>query len=222
MTQPDRPRTDQRRNILITVLILGVVVLAVFVAAILRTALTGPDLSEALDARDVLYFDSPRPLPEVDLVTEDGDPFTTADFAGQWHLVYFGYTFCPDVCPTRLADLARAYEQLAGAGLADRLQVWLVTVDPERDTPERLDDYLAAFHADFAGLTGDENQALQPLARQLNSVFYREGEGDDYSVAHSDNLAVINPRGDYVALLRPPHDAGEIAEVLALLLENPR
>lgn len=213
----------QRRNVLVTVFILLALVVAIFVGAILRTSLASPDLVEALDAENTLYFEQPRPLPAVTLTDHQGRTLNTADLDdGRWRLINFGYTYCPDVCPTNMADLASAYRSLEQAGLSEQLDVWMVTVDPARDTPQTLAQYVPFFHEDFIGLTGDENDALQPLARQLNTVFYPEGEGEAYTVAHSDNQAVINPQGDYVALIRPPHSPEQYRNVLQLLINNPR
>lgn len=216
------PTPRQRRNILITVLVLVGVVLALFVGAMLRTVLASPDLKTELESRSALYFETPRSVPAVELVDHRGETFDTGDFGERWHLINFGYTHCPDICPTNMMDMAKANEQLAADGLADRVQMWMITVDPARDTPEKLADYVPFFDDSFIGLTGDVD-TLQPLAQQLNTVFYSEGGGDvneAYTVAHSDNMAILNPDGEYVALLRPPHRPQQIAEVLTLLIRH--
>lgn len=209
----------QRRNIWVTVSVLLGVVVAVFIGAIVRTIQAGPDLLAALDAENTLYFEQPRPLPAVELTMHQGDTINTGALDdGRWRLINFGYTYCPDICPTNMADIANAYRALDEAGLSEQLDVWMVTVDPQRDTVEQLSQYVPFFHQDFIGLTGDADTALQPLARQLNTVFYPEGDGDAYTVAHSDNQAVINPRGEYVALIRPPHSPDQYRDVLQLLI----
>lgn len=213
--------TEARKGrILITVIALVGVVLALFVGVMLRTILAEPDLKAELEARSALYFDPPRAVPVVDLVNHHGESFNTGDFGSQWQLINFGYTYCPDICPTNMMDMAKAREQLVADGLADRVQMWMITVDPARDTPEKLADYVPFFDDSFIGLTGEE-ASLQPLAQQLNTVFYAENSGDEevYTVAHSDNMAILNPQGQYVALLRPPHRPKQIAEVLTLLIQ---
>lgn len=213
--------TEARKGrILITVIALVGVVLALFIGVMLRTILAEPDLKAELEARSALYFDPPRAVSAVDLVNHHGDSFNTGDFGNQWQLINFGYTYCPDICPTNMMDMAKAREQLVADGLADQVQMWMITVDPDRDTPEKLADYVPFFDDSFIGLTGEE-AALQPLAQQLNTVFYAENSGDEevYTVAHSDNMAILNPQGQYVALLRPPHRPKQIAEVLTLLIQ---
>lgn len=223
MTGQTVPNTrQQQQRILITVLALLGVVLALFVGVMIRTVVATPDVKAELEARSALYFDSPRTVPAVDLINHQGETFNTADLDGRWHLINFGYTHCPDICPTNMMDMAKANEQLAAEGLNDQVQMWMISVDPARDTPEKLADYVPFYDDSFIGLTGDVDN-IQPLAQQLNTVFYTEGEGKDdeaYTVAHSDNLAIINPDGEYVALLRPPHRPKQIAEVLMLLIRN--
>ncbi|MFG1495779.1 SCO family protein [Saccharospirillum sp. HFRX-1] len=222
MTSSSKAGADQqRRGALRTALILFAIVIVVFVAAILRTTLAGPDLVSALEAHNTLYFEDPRPVPAVELIDHNGTTIETAQLNdGRWRLINFGYTFCPDICPTNMADLANAYRGLTDDGLSEQLDVWMITVDPARDSADRLAQYVPFFHPDFIGLTGDEANAIQPLARQLNTVFYPEGDGDVYTVAHSDNQAVLNPDGEYVALIRPPHSPQQYREVMRLLIEN--
>jgi len=215
------PTRQQQRRILITVVALIGIVLALFVGVMVRTVLAAPDLKAELETRSALYFDPPRSVPAVDLVNHHGDAFNTGSFGDRWQLINFGYTHCPDICPTNMMDMAKANEQLAAEGLANQVQMWMITVDPARDTPEKLADYVSFFDDSFIGLTGEIDE-LQPFAQQLNTVFYSEGRGDEneaYTVAHSDNIAIINPDGEYVALLRPPHRPKQIAEVLSLLIQ---
>lgn len=211
----------RHRNAARTALVLFVIVMAVFIGTIIRTSLAGPDLVSALEAHNTLYFEEPRPVPTVELTAHDGTTVYTDQLDdGHWRLINFGYTFCPDICPTNMADLANAYRSLAADDLTGQLDVWMITVDPGRDSAERLAQYVPFFNPDFIGLTGDEANAIQPLARQLNTVFYPEGSGEVYTVAHSDNLAVLNPQGQYVALIRPPHSPQQYTEVMRLLIEN--
>ncbi|PTY37568.1 hypothetical protein BGP77_13810 [Saccharospirillum sp. MSK14-1] len=220
-SSPQDGADPQRHNALRTALILFAVVVLVFIGVIVRTLVASPDLVTALEAHNTLYFEEPRPVPSVELIDHNGVTIQTGELNdGRWRLINFGYTFCPDICPTNMADLANAYRDLTEAGLNEQLDVWMITVDPARDSAARLAQYVPFFHPDFLGLTGDENNAIQPLARQLNTVFYPEGDGDVYTVAHSDNLAVLNPEGEYVALIRPPHAPEQYREVMRLLIEN--
>jgi protein SCO1/2 len=124
----------------------------------------------------------------------DGQPVHLSDFEGKWTLLYFGYTFCPDVCPTTLADLNVMMRELGNR--ADDVQVIMVSVDPERDSPARLNEYLSYFNPSFVGLTGDVVD-IEAAATQFG-VYYakRETEGaSGYLVDHTSTVAAIDPQG---------------------------
>ena len=208
----------QRKTILLTVIGLTAIVAISFTAIIIKFVNEKPDLKQILEAKNVLWFNEPRALPDVSLTRHTGEPFGSKDLKGQWNLLNFGYTYCPDICPTNMADMKIAEKKLAEKGLQGNVKYWMITVDPERDTVEKLSQYVPYFHPDFIGLTGDVAQITQ-LATQVSTVFYKEGEGEFYTVAHSDNLAVVDPNGHFVALLRPPHRPQEIADSLSLMIE---
>jgi protein SCO1/2 len=154
----------------------------------------------------------PRVLPAVELVDQDSAKFRSADFAGHWSFVYFGYTYCPDVCPLTLVELASVKRQLATELPAEPIAYYLVSVDPQRDTPERLREYVAYFDPAFRGLTGSDVE-LAALARATETVFDGpEGQADDnYLVSHSSNVVLLNPQGAVHAAFTPPHDAARLA-----------
>ncbi|MSP94893.1 MAG: SCO family protein [Alphaproteobacteria bacterium] len=131
------------------------------------------------------------------LTDQDGMRRTDADFRGKYMLVFFGYTFCPDVCPTTLAVQAEALKILGGQ--ATRIVPVFITVDPKRDTPEVLKSYLAAFGPDFIGLSGDEAEITQ--VTKAYRVFYQAHaeEGDNYTVDHSGVVYLMSPEGKFVA-----------------------
>jgi protein SCO1/2 len=153
-----------------------------------------------------------RELPAVELVAENGAPFRPSAFAGHWSLLYFGYTYCPDVCPLTLVTLAALKRQLAEEGFTEALEYYLVSVDPNRDTPARLAEYVAYFDPDFRGLTGSSD-ALASLAAATETLFdVPEGEaGDNYLVSHSSNLVLLDPNGRVHAVFTPPHDRATLA-----------
>ncbi|TCS43839.1 protein SCO1/2 [Reinekea marinisedimentorum] len=202
------------KPVLITVI---VVTLLLVPFLVYRLVATGDNLKTVLEENNVLLFTEPRSVPFVELNRHDGSPFTSAQFSGQWDLVNFGYTYCPDICPTNMADMKIAYNQLAEAGLADQVNFWMVTVDPERDSTQQLSLYVPFFHPDFVGLTG-KPESIATLATQLSAVYYREGDGEGYTVAHSDNYAIIDPNGKFVALMRPPHRPAHIVTALTRLI----
>jgi protein SCO1/2 len=155
---------------------------------------------------------TPRPLPALTLVDQTGAPFRSSDFAGRWSFLYFGYTYCPDVCPLTLVTLAAMKERLAADRARARAEYYLVSVDPKRDTPERLREYVAYFDPEFHGLTGSP-AALASFAQDTETVFdVPEGEsGDHYLVSHSSNVVLLDPNGRVHAIFTPPHDPARLA-----------
>lgn len=148
----------------------------------------------------------PRPGPQYGIAingaaaTEDfrldstvGQPISLSDYAGRYTVLYFGYTTCPDICPTTLADLSKA-EKLLGDS-ANRMQVFFVTVDPERDTVDRMRDYLAFFSPSFVGLNGDVTET-ERIASQFGVVYEKKfvsGSATDYLMDHTSAVVVLDP-----------------------------
>jgi protein SCO1/2 len=153
----------------------------------------------------------PRGLPDIALVDEHGARFPVDDFAGSWSFLYFGYTYCPDVCPLTLLELANVKRELAAELPMERVRFYLISVDPRRDTPERLREYVSYFDPAFRGLTGSP-EALLELATAASSVFFvPEGQGaDNYLVDHSSNVVLLNPSGRLQAILTPPHSPEQL------------
>ncbi|MDR3448847.1 MAG: SCO family protein [Alphaproteobacteria bacterium] len=129
------------------------------------------------------------------LTSQDGKIVTEHDFPGKYLLVYFGYTSCPDMCPTGLQSISIAMDALQGEG--DKVQPLFITVDPARDTPKKIKDYDAAFHPKIIGLTGTAEQ-IASVAKEYQ-VFYQKGEGDqDYEVQHTSLIFLMDPNGNLV------------------------
>ena len=181
----------------------------------------------ALAASPHTTFDlEPRSInPRYLLIGPQGSAVSNEDFRGRFQLITFGYTFCPDICPTTLTELAAAQKQWESIPDSLRPRVLFVSVDPERDSPARLGEYAHAFHADTLAATG-ELPALEKFATSLGFVF-RKAEGDsfatnpdDYSVDHSAGLAVLDPQGRLAGLIRPPFTAATIAADLTELTKK--
>jgi protein SCO1/2 len=147
-----------------------------------------------------------------------GKLVTDHDFRGKYMLVYFGYTFCPDVCPTTLTAVADAMDKLGPA--AARVQPIFITVDPKRDTPKVVKQYAAAFGPSIVGLTGTAEEVA--TAAKEYRVYYAEhstGPGaDDYSMDHSSVLYLMGPDGGFVAPVRADQSGDEIAASLKKLM----
>jgi protein SCO1/2 len=159
---------------------------------------------------------SSTPAPSVDLVAHTGERMSLDDFAGKVVAIYFGYTFCPDVCPTTLSRLAEARRLLTD--VADDVQVLMVSVDPERDTPEVLASYVPAFDESFIGLTGTRQEVAQ-LATVYGVYFEKtEVEGAaGYLVDHTATVMVVDRDGFLKLVLPFDVTAADIADDLAYL-----
>ena len=192
----------QKRGIRITVALI-LAFIALVIAGFLNKMLTPRHLSNIeLQLNGAIVFDQPRRFADVSLVDQSGAPFERERFEGKWSLVFFGFTHCPDICPTTLAELSGWYNALDPDWQA-RTQVVLVTVDPARDTPEVLSQYVPYFNPAFTGVTG-EFLSIKRFANQLNVAFNKVMMGDDYTMDHSAHVALINPKGDYHGFFKAP------------------
>lgn len=147
-------------------------------------------------------------IPPFTLQDQHARPFDLSRLKGKWSLLFFGYTHCPDICPTTLATLNNVYAGLEKtAGGVDDVAVVFVSVDPERDNLKQIGEYLGYFNPAFTGVTGD-NDALQRFSRSLGALYLRtEGtERSGYLVDHSAAVFVVSPEGRFKALLSPPFD----------------
>jgi protein SCO1 len=160
---------------------------------------------------------APRAVVPFTLTDHLGAPFTNSRLAGHPTLVFFGFTHCPDICPTTLAMVA----QLRRDSGLNRLQTLFVTVDPGRDDQRTMQQYVNAFGQGLIGLRG-EDAALEPLLQSLAAArSVRPGVGADYAVDHSATLYYINTRGALSAVFTPPFDAATMrADLVALLASN--
>jgi len=168
--------------------------------------------------RSIALLPQPRVVADFVLVDDQGQPFSLENLRGHWSLLFFGFTNCPDVCPSALYDLNLVSENLeaAGDGKPPDVRVVFVSVDPERDTPEKMSQYLSYFNPGFTGVTGDPAQ-LEPLAMQLGIAFRieeHEPGAERYDVFHSASFLLINPEGRLHGVFGAPHDAGKISRDL--------
>jgi protein SCO1/2 len=153
----------------------------------------------------------------LELTDHTGTPRKLEDFRGKAVVVFFGFTHCPDVCPTTLADASQALKQLGKD--ADRVQVLFVTVDPERDTRDVLAKYVTAFDPRFLGLYGDA-AATQRAAKEFKVYYEKRKTGDSYSVDHSGQSYVIDPQGRLRLFVRHDRIASDLAPDLKALLSD--
>lgn len=211
MTTPEA----RTRHVRLTVFaLLGVIMLIVgmFVRQFVSPERLDP---EWLRAHGAVLFDPPRSFEAPRLLDQNAQAFDGAAFQGNWSVLFFGFTYCPDVCPTTLALL----RDVAGALSAGKYPVhfYLVSVDPARDTPAVLKPYIEHFNPEFRALTG-EFLDVHRFATQLNIPFRKSVEADgSYTIDHSANLALINPQGHFAGFLMPPFDKERVVQVLEVL-----
>lgn len=179
------------------------------------------DREALLDEANLLLLPRERTLPAFELIDQSGQPFSNEALRGRWHILFFGFTTCPDICPTTLSDMRRLFSQLAPE-VRKNLQLILVTADPARDTPERLETYLNYYRAGFIGLTGEMEQ-LQLLSKALGLPFVPASQTEgDYSVAHSSNLALVDPDGTLRGHIRAPLKLDGLRKALPDIVKRQR
>ena len=153
---------------------------------------------------------------QFQLIDQNGKPFSDANLKGKWHLIFFGYTHCPDACPTALNEMSLALDRL---GIKrDEVGVVFITVDPERDTPDVLKSYVQNFDAPIVALTGSPEAVAQ--AAKAYRVFYAKhprADGD-YDMDHSAVIYVMNPEGRFTATFTPDSSADAIVQRLQKLI----
>ena len=161
---------------------------------------------------------APADLPAFSLLDQNGNTFSRDDFGGEWNLVFFGFTHCPDVCPLTLQVLANARQQMRAAGQDVLPRIVLVSVDPERDSPDVIGQYVAHFADGSIGVTGDLAE-LRKLTDGLGIYFEKSDiDGDNYSVDHSAVVIVVDPDVKYRALFGAPHLAENFAHDLPIIM----
>lgn len=192
--------------------------LSVFAAAAVAACawLAGCGADEPQSPRAATVLAEPRPLPEFSLTDHDGRPFHAARLHGRTTLLFFGFTHCPDICPATLAQLAAVRRQLAAAG-SEPPQIVLVTVDPERDTPEVLGRYVQHFGEGIVGVTGPTSE-IRALAEPLGLHFEQVPLGDSYTMGHSTAVLMVGPDGSLRALFSAPHDTDAFVHDLPILM----
>lgn len=153
---------------------------------------------------------------KFDLVDQNGKPFTDADLKGKWHLVFFGYTHCPDVCPTALNDLSLALDQLGAK--EKNVGIVFISVDPERDTPAVLKSYVESFGAPIEGLTGTAAEVAQ-AAKDYRVYYAKHPRADGgYDMDHSALIYIMDPQGRFTATFTPDDTSDTMAVRLKKLV----
>ena len=204
-----------------TVFIL-VALVALILGLTVNKVLSGKDQGDptALIDAGIILLPQSRNLPDVTMTNQDGQPVAINELKGKWSLLFFGYTFCPDVCPTTLAQLRQIKSELPPEA-GDKLQIVLVSIDPNRDTPQQLKQYLGYFDPQFVGLTPKSTDELQKVSNAVSIPFIpADTSKPNYTVDHSGNLAVIGPDGTQRGFIRAPLNNAKLVAQLPVMLKR--
>jgi protein SCO1/2 len=200
------------RNVLIAAVALFAIVFGAWTSYRLASPPPAPRTATVLPAPDA--------LPEFSLVDQDGNAVGRDLFVGQWDLVFFGFTHCPDICPATLQQLSLARARVLDEGNGTFPDIILISVDPERDTAEVLDEYVGHFGAGVKGVTGSLDE-LRKLTASLGIFFQKTGtENDNYRVDHSAVVIVINSNAELHALFSAPHDIDHFVQDIPLITNS--
>jgi len=193
------------------------ITLAIFAFLLWRVAPPAvPDFGDS-----VHYLAVPLEVAEFELVDHTGAPFTLEDLRGRWSLLFFGYTYCPDICPVTLQSLVPVQAML---GEADATQIVFVSVDPARDDVARMAEYVAFFDPAYVGVTGGEDQiaVLTRAVGAYNAARAAEPGAEGYLVDHASSLFLVGPEAKLEAVLHEPEDAADFVALLRRIRETER
>lgn len=178
--------------------------------------------SKPLELKSGTAFPLPRIIKPFELKNApNGTAFTQQQLHGQWSMLFFGFTNCALLCPTTLTSLNQFYETLAADHIATMPKIYFISIDPDRDSLTRINQYVTSFNKNFRGATGTEAQ-LNSVTNDLNILFSKVNinQDDDYQIDHSGTVLVFNPEGNLAALFSPPIDAKLMAEDYKELIKH--
>ncbi|MCP4391117.1 MAG: SCO family protein [Gammaproteobacteria bacterium] len=167
------------------------------------------------------FGDQARALPEFELLDHNSQPLTRVSLNGKWNLIFFGYTHCPDICPTSMQTLSDMVGAIDDPDVANALRIYFVSVDPDRDKPEVLASYASYFNPAFTGATAQMEQ-LEPLTRSLgiaHGIRNRVEGNPVYDVDHSAAIVLVNPQAEFAGLFGAPHDPAVMARDMTRIVE---
>ena len=201
-----------RRSAPVAAVVFLVLIVALSIAVYLKWQRANVELTTVIDQNVMRVVPQPIPLPEATLTRMDGKPFERKNFLGKWTFLYFGYTLCPDVCPTELTALAEVAALLRKEGVGASWQEVFVSVDPERDTPEQLAKFVSYFDPKIIGATGDPAE-LATLAKPLGVGWEKaalptanDAKSTSYLINHTTSILLISPEASLVGVFSTPHD----------------
>ena len=196
-----------------TIFIVGIVALLIGMGVYINQSQNRGDIQSQLEQATYLY-DQLKTVPEFQFTDHEGQPFSDQDLKGQWTLWFFGFTHCPDICPTTLSLLSAAVNQLEEDHGVDNVSIIFVSVDPERDTPDKIKAYVNAFNDKAIGISAYD-ESLAPFLQNMGIIAVKQKQTDlqkDYLVDHSSAIYLIAPDTGISALFNTPHRIDNITE----------
>ncbi|MCP4332813.1 MAG: SCO family protein [Gammaproteobacteria bacterium] len=201
---------------------LGIATAVLGTTWIAREFLKLPEKPDQVQANtQATLLNEPLGIPEFELVDQNGNRFTRDSLKEQWSFLFFGYTSCPDVCPTTISVLMEVDKQLQQHTELAKPRYIFVSIDSDRDTPGNLAEYMTYFHQDFLGVTGPQDQ-LKIMTKALG-IFYEKNtpdNGGNYSINHTTAILLVDPQARVRSLTSPPHNANTIAKDYRYVLAN--
>jgi len=224
MSVPEKTTASEKKGFMPTLAIMSLILgLATFIGwqSFSNDSAALSAVQEQLNELGAFKFPQAINVTDVPFINEEGEVIGKADNLGKWSFLFFGYTFCPDVCPTTLAVMQQTWIKLSPAQQA-QTQIVLVSVDTERDTPKQLKSYMDYFDPSFTAFSG-KPASLRSFAAQLNAVYAKverknkQGELDPelgYLMDHSANIAILDPNGNYYGFIKPPFSPKKMLAVM--------
>lgn len=196
---------------------------ALLVGGLIAALLAGIGLSHTMQAQREpelpgLILNPSREISDFSLLDQEGAVFDKAAAQGQWQLMFFGFTHCPDICPSTLAQMRQLRSDLPSE-LAARIGFNFVSIDPQRDSAEVLKEYVAYFDPSFRGITGS-SEAIADFADNIGIAYIKVGDGEDYSMDHATALVLLDPQARIKAYFAAPHNLMELQRALTQLVTS--
>ncbi|CAA6809299.1 MAG: Cytochrome oxidase biogenesis protein Sco1/SenC/PrrC, putative copper metallochaperone [uncultured Thiotrichaceae bacterium] len=212
----------------LTTKIIFIVLLLIALLTLASQIIPSDNADQAVNPNTYIELPDRKPLPHVTLEQAVKGEISTTALTDKWHMFLFGYTFCPDVCPVELSNLHQMMDALRKELPPEALpQVVFVSIDPDRDTPERMEAYVKHFDADFIGMTGKKTD-LQALTMPLGISWKKEQtidatgkvDKENYLVTHSTAIILSNPKAQVTGLFTPPHSAKDMAKAYQIAIQT--
>ena len=198
----------------------GIAIVAIL-AGVMAAQFTRAPRHTELQLANGTVLPDPRAVPEFQLIDSNSHAYDHSQLTGHWSLLFFGYTSCPDVCPTTLTTLAQVHKQLIDLTDGKRLQMVFVSVDPKRDTPTQVGQYVKFFNADIVGLTGTPQNIEQFTNAMGVPVAIHDSGNGAYTVDHAATLFLLDPQTQLAAVFSPPHNTATLVSDLRAVINQP-